>query len=248
MTTQQPPLPCKTIAVILAAGKGERCGTTLPKQFMPLGNCPMLEHSIRRFSQHKSIHQICLVIPAQWKDYVYSLELTTRYPQIGAILEGGDSRMESVQKAIAHYANLHFKGNFLLHDGARPFVSDTIITHVVQALEHNDAVGVVTPCSDTLYRMDWHAGRYLHTEPRVEFGLAQTPQGFQFSLLAQAYALWQKESLHTLFTDEISLIGSLFPRARITLVSGESINFKVTSRDDLSLAQHLITLAKESAP
>ena len=148
------------IAVILAGGVGTRIGGGIPKQLLPLGDGrSILEHSIDAFESAPCIHRIGIVMHADYIAQAQQLILRNTWQKVVWVIPGGHERYESSLNAIRHIrktfadkidcANI----NILLHDAARPFVSQQIIQDVCNALQQHEAVTVAIPATDTIYQV-----------------------------------------------------------------------------------------------
>lgn len=213
--------------IIVAAGSGKRFGR--PKQFVSLKGKPVLEWSLEKFSRHKQISQIILVVPkgSQIND------IKQRYPKIMEIAEGGETRQESVAAGFK-CLSLNPKDVVLVHDAARPLVSPGLIERVISAVIKSGAAIPLIPVEDTVKEMK--DNRVLRTVERSHLYLAQTPQGFLFQLLQKT--LKETADKKWIGTDEASLVE--FMMEKIVGVQGEKSNIKITSAVDLKIAEGLI--------
>ena len=230
----------KNIAVILAGGIGARVGGNVPKQLLPLADGrSVLEHATEAFEQADCIDEVCIVMHP---DYIACAEqalLRSGWQKVKHIIGGGKERWESSVNAIRLYesalsAEEFANANILLHDAARPFVSQTIIAKVCRALETHEAVTVAVPATDTMYVVGGEdAEQHVSAIPaRDTLMRAQTPQAFRLSLIARAYTL----ALHDpalQATDDCGILHSYLPTEPIHIVAGEETNRKITFKEDL---------------
>lgn len=226
----------KNIAVILAGGIGARVGGTVPKQLLPLSDGrSVLEHAVSAFEQSDCIDDICIVMHP---DYIATAEqflLKNSWQKVSHIIPGGKERWESSVNAIHLYKNLlsaeeFAVSNILLHDAARPFVSQTIIADVCRALQTSEAVTVAVPAIDTMYVVADE--KVSSIPPRRTLMRAQTPQAFRLPLIAEAYA----EALRHADiqpTDDCGVVHTYLPATPIRIVAGEEQNRKITFREDI---------------
>ena len=225
------------IAIILAGGTGSRVGGDTPKQFLPLDDGrSILEHSVDAFEQAPSVDEIAVVIHPDHLDTLQKLCRKNTWQKLSKIIPGGSERWESSWHAILAY--LDFSPSLerrdgvglLLHDAARPFVSQRIIADVAAALETHEAVTVAIPVTDTLYRVE--DGKVREIPDRKDFMRAQTPQAFHLDLIADAYmkALAEDEIIAT---DDAGIVRKYEPRHPIFIVQGEETNRKITYKGDL---------------
>lgn len=239
----------KNIAIILAGGIGARVGGALPKQLLPLADGrTILEHAIDAFQQAECIDEICLVMHPNYIDYAQQMCDNNDWDKLKHIVPGGNERWESSVNAIRLYmdqpstsfSNEDVGYALLLHDAARPFVSQDIIANVCQALETHEAVVVAVPSTDTVYEMK--EGVVARIPNRATIMRAQTPQAFHLPLIAKAYAkalgvndLNEVASMQTHLpaTDDCGVVFNHMPQVPIHIIPGEEKNKKITYKEDL---------------
>ena len=215
----------RSVALIVAAGRGQRFGGALPKQYASLAGAPLLRHTLLAFAGHPGIAEVRAVIhPDDRNLYDAAAEgLSLAEP-----VAGGRNRQESVLRGLESLSDTA-PDHVLIHDGARPFVSSAVIERVLAALQ--DAPGAIAalPVVDTLKREA--AGAVAGTQDRSGLWGAQTPQGFRFRDILDAHRAAAGEEL----TDDAAVA----ERAGLTvrLVEGSRENLKVTSQDDLQTAE-----------
>ena len=244
------------IAVILAGGIGARVGGNTPKQLLPLQDGKsVLEHAVDAFEQSPHIHEICIVMHPDYIMHAEQMLLANAWQKVHHIIPGGKERWESSVNAIRAYlstVNCQLSTvNLLLHDAARPFVSQEIIANVCEALKEHEAVTVAIPSTDTVYEMvDGKVARIPH---RSTIMRAQTPQAFRLELIAEAYAkafphlfttqLGKKEGGSSspilggvgggFPTDDCGIVHEYMPNIPIHIVLGEEQNKKITFKEDI---------------
>ncbi|MGM9746277.1 MAG: 2-C-methyl-D-erythritol 4-phosphate cytidylyltransferase [Paludibacteraceae bacterium] len=230
----------KNIAVILAGGIGARVGGSVPKQLLPLADGrSVLEHAVSAFEQAECIDEVCIVMHPDYISFAEQALLRNGWQKVKHIIAGGKERWESSVNAIRLYESAlseeeFASANILLHDAARPFVSQAIITHVCQALATHEAVTVAVPATDTMYVVDGaHAEKHVSAIPaRDTLMRAQTPQAFRLPLIARAYALALQDPAQQA-TDDCGIVHRYLPMVQIAIVHGEESNRKITFKDDL---------------
>ena len=236
------------IAVILAGGIGARVGGNTPKQLLPLEDGhSVLEHAVDAFEQSPHIQEVCIVMHPDYIAHAERMLLANAWQKVRYIIPGGKERWESSVNAIRIYSEVqcetsdHRKEvNLLLHDAARPFVSQEIIANVCQALEEHEAVVVAIPSTDTVYEMvDDNVARIPQ---RSTIMRAQTPQAFRLELIAEAYTkALSVDSLsaaacaaaHLPATDDCGVVFNHMPDVKIHIVPGEEQNKKITFKEDI---------------
>ena len=215
-----------TVALIVAAGRGERAGGDIPKQYRALSGRPVLRWAVETFCRHPSIDMVKVVIgendASQYASAVSGLSILPP-------TTGGHTRQESARKGLEALAEFPPQ-RVLIHDGARPFVSAALVERVVRALDDAEAVAPLLAVADTLRRK---TNEGYEIVPREELLRAQTPQGFHFAKILAAH----RRFADTSFTDDFALA----ERAAfaISAVKGEEGNLKLTTADDFALAEKL---------
>lgn len=217
----------KTVAVVTAAGSGERLGAGIPKAFVELGGRTMLEHAVDGLLGSGVIGRVVVAVPADRVSQAAAL-LQDR----ATVVEGGAERHDSVGRALAAVGDAEF---ILVHDAARPFTPADQIRRVVAALV--DGVRAVIPVLrvvDTVKVVDAN-GVVLGTPERAGLRAVQTPQGFEAALLRRAY-----ERVGSFAgTDDASLVENL--GTPVHTVDGDVLAFKITTPLDLRLARAVLS-------
>jgi 2-C-methyl-D-erythritol 4-phosphate cytidylyltransferase len=221
--------------VIAAAGAGTRLGAGRPKALLPLGGEPLLRHSLRALLGHPLIGPIAAAVPDPAEVSAALGEMDRRV----RLVRGGRTRQESVRAALESLPETDL---VLVHDAARPFVDRGLVDAVIEAaLRHGAAVPVV-PVADTLKRLA-PGGVVERTLERGDLVLAQTPQGFRGDLLRRAHAAAARAGEEG--TDDAVLVERL--GEPVAVVEGFATNLKITSRDDLALAEAILRSRREGA-
>ena len=209
-------------AVLAAAGRGERLGDDRPKAFARLGDLPLVAESLRRLDDSDWIDGIVVAAPADWEEPCIVLAEEIGAGKVSAVVTGGETRAASVRAALAEIPDEALV--VLVHDAARPFVTEDVIARVLAPLsEGYDGAVPVVPVSDTVKRV--RGGDVVETLDRDGLVVAQTPQAFLAAALRGAAA---GEG-----TDCASLVESR--GGRIKAVEGDPRLLKVTAREDLEL-------------
>ncbi|MER3437961.1 MAG: 2-C-methyl-D-erythritol 4-phosphate cytidylyltransferase [Chloroflexota bacterium] len=221
------------VAIIVAAGRGVRFGAT-PKVLAPLGGKPVVSYAIEAAHRARSIEAVVLVTSQSLMPRVEALVHEHSFPKLHAIVAGGELRQDSVAAGLAAVP----PGTSLvaIHDAARPLVSASLLDAcVAAAAEHGAAIAAI-PVVDTLKRVE--SGRIVQTIPREGVWAAQTPQAFQLSRLLEAFHHASAQRL--IVTDEAALFEALgWP---VAVVEGSRLNLKITTADDLPIAEALLRL------
>lgn len=217
-------------AVIVAGGKGERMGSNVPKQFLPLNGLPVLMQTIKRFREYDAYMSIILVLPKEQHEYWSELCKKHRYTSAYTVAEGGPTRFHSVKNGLDMIPD-DAEGVVGIHDGVRPFPSVEVIRTCYETARTAKAVIPTVPVFETLRRIVGDGT--TETVPRDDYRLVQTPQMFDIQLLKQAYRQPYREA----FTDDASVVESF--GQKITIVEGNRENIKITTPFDLRVARIL---------
>lgn len=216
-------------AIIVAGGKGTRLGGGIPKQFRLLKERPMLMCTVDAFVRAGCSIDIILVLPDEHVDYWVSLCNEYGFHHNCRIAKGGSSRWESVKNGLALVQD---DGFVAVHDGARPLVSPALVNAAFDAAEiYGSAVPAVLPTDSMRLVSDDGKSRVLN---RNNCRCIQTPQVFESKTLVDAYKLPFSES----FTDDASVVEAA--GGIINLIEGEGSNIKVTTLQDMALAEIIL--------
>lgn len=227
----------KKIAVlIVAAGRGKRFGSELPKQYMDLGGRPILRHSLARFCAHPDIAHVRAVIHPDDRDLydAAALDLATLLPPV----LGGAERQDSVRLGLESLVDFQ-PDHVLIHDGARPFVDIALIDRIIAALDTTTGAIPALPVTDTL-KLAQADRTVSETVDRSHLWRVQTPQGFRFVELLNAHRSAGKGNL---FTDDAGLLEIV--GHKVALIDGSEDNVKITSRPDLVRAKDRLNTPME---
>ncbi len=215
----------------------ERTGTSR-KQFMLLEGAPILIHTIRKFLRSPSVTDIVVALRPEDLDWARGLVHQEHPSRPVHFVEGGESRQESVENALASLA----PGTDLVavHDAVRPFIDSDLVEEVIAEAARTGAAIVGIVPVDTVKRV--HKNKIRATLPRDHLVLAQTPQVFRFDLLKRAFEMARQDGF--IATDESSLVERL-EQVEVSVVQGTDRNLKITKPTDMDLAR--LFLAEETA-
>ncbi len=227
--------------VVTAAGQSRRMGGG-NKMLVPLGGEPLLVRTLRVFQDHPRVAEVAVSAPAGQEEDYRSLFRRHGLDRVRRVVTGGAERQDSIFQALRA---LDPKSGDLVavHDGARPLVSADLLDRLCEALEGWDGVVPGVPVKDTIKQVDEH-GRVLKTLVRSELMAVQTPQVFRAEVLLEAYR--QALSQGHLGTDDASLVE--WSQGRVRVVPGDYRNLKVTTAEDLVLAERLLEEGVVGAP
>ncbi len=219
----------KVYAIIPAGGSGTRLGFSVKKQFVHLGDRPLLVHTVQRFEECADVDEIVIAVPEDAIAETKSLVSRYRLHKVSRIVVGAERRQGSVENA---FLKLRSKANdiVLVHDGVRPFIEPSKISEVVQVCRDFDAAAVAVQPKDTVRRSNG-GSQFELTIDRAALWLMQTPQGFRASILKKAFEDAHANRFHA--TDEVALVERLGIKPRIVI--GSYDNIKITTPEDLEL-------------
>ena len=219
--------------IIVAGGSGRRMGGALPKQFMMLGNEPILARSINRIHEALPKAEIVVVLPAEyvelWRNMAARFDVARH-----KIAIGGKERFHSVKSGLA--ALSEGVRTIAVHDAVRPLASKKLIIRLVLATEKHDAVIPVVAPADSYRSVEGDDSKIID---RSALRMVQTPQLFRAEALRKAYEQEYSES----FTDDASVVEAA--GYKVALEEGERENFKITTPLDITLARAIITAEGE---
>jgi 2-C-methyl-D-erythritol 4-phosphate cytidylyltransferase len=219
-------------ALLVAAGSGERLGADRPKAFAGLAGRPLLAESLERLDRSDWIDAIVVAAPSGWEEPVILLAEELVASKVVAAVTGGATRADSVRLALAEVPGDALVA--LVHDAARPLVSDEIVERVLAPLSEGwDGVVPALPVSDTVKRV--RGDTVVETIDRADLVAAQTPQAFLASTLREAFEALRGSEAQGPVTDCASLVEARGGRVRV--VEGDPRLLKVTTRADLELVE-----------
>jgi 2-C-methyl-D-erythritol 4-phosphate cytidylyltransferase len=230
-------LPAAGLGIRMSKSSAEKAGTSR-KQFMLLEGQPVLVHTVRKFVNSPVISEIVVALRPEDLDWAGELVSGEAGSKPVRVVQGGDSRQESVENALAHVsADCDL---IAVHDAVRPFVDQSTIESVVrEAAETGAAIVGIVPV-DTVKQVQ--RNKIRATLPREKLILTQTPQVFRADLLRQAFAQAREDGF--IGTDESSLVERL-DQVEVSVVTGTDRNIKITKPTDMELAR--LFLAEEAA-
>ena len=230
----------KITAIVLAAGSGSRMKSKTKKQFMEIKGKPVIWYSLFEFEKSR-VDEIILVTGKEDIDYCKK-EIVEKYnlKKIKNVVAGGSERYESVYNGLKEVT-----GNIvLIHDGARPLINNEIIERCIEGTIKSDACVVGVPVKDTIKRAN-KEGYIIDTPNRSELWITQTPQSFKTDLVKMAYKK-MKEELEkgntTLNITDDAMVVEEFTTNQVRFVQGDYKNIKVTTPEDIDIAELFIEL------
>ncbi len=213
-------------------------GGEKPKAFLPLGPLPILAHTLKKFEACPQVNEILALVPPG-ESVIWAEEIVRQFglKKVSQVLPGGEERQESVSIGLEA---IRGKADWvIIHDGVRPFVLLELIERTLSEVRRWKAVVAALPAHETLKEVS-PAKEVLRTVDRRQLWMVQTPQSFEYNLIFRAHEQARKDRF--LGTDDSSLVERLGIPVRI--IEGSRFNFKITTSEDLVLAEALLKYQK----
>lgn len=221
------------VAVVPAAGSGQRLAAGVPKAFFHLDGRTLVERAVSCLLESGVVDRVVVAVPA---DRTGQAKLILG--REATVVAGGANRGESVGRALAAVADAQQPSFVLVHDAARPLTPPGLVVRVVEALRAgHSAVVPALPLSDTIKAVDAN-GMVLGTPERAGLRAVQTPQGFATELLLRAYQRAGEVTGGVDFTDDASMVEHI--GGQVQVVDGDPLAFKITTQWDILLAQAIV--------
>lgn len=222
----------KITAIVLAAGQGKRMNSKVQKQFLELGGKPVLYYSLNCFQQSPLVTDIILVTGAESVAFCKE-EIVEKYgfTKVKKVIPGGKERYDSVYEGLLFCENSDF---VLIHDGARPFITQEILERGMTGVRETGACVIGMPSKDTVKVSDEN-GFVQETPERNLVWSVQTPQIFEYSLIRNAHEKIRCENMAGITDD--AMVVERASGTKIRLVEGSYKNLKITTPEDLDIAE-----------
>ncbi len=226
----------KVTAIVLAAGKGSRMNSDIPKQYLTLHGKPVLFYSLQAFEE-SSVDEIILVTGSGEQEYCKK-EIVERYEikKVTQIVEGGLQRYHSVMQGLKAAKGTDY---VLIHDGARPLISVSVIEEAIHKVKETKACVAGMPVKDTIQLVD-DRRNIVSTPTRSRTWIAQTPQCFSYELAFSSYVK-AIESGNDDITDD-AMVVQRYSDAKIIMFEADYENIKVTTPEDIAVAECFLKL------
>ncbi len=227
----------KTTAIVLAGGSGKRMNSAVKKQFLEIKGRPLLYYSLKAF-EDSFIDEVVLVTSEEDKEYCEK-EIIEKYgfQKIKKIVPGGKERYHSVANGVMAAGVCD---HIFIHDGARPFVTQDMLSRLLEEVKRSGACVAGMPVKDTIKIAG--ADGFIESTPRRDLvWMIQTPQVFTYELIYKAYNLLLKEETSLVkkgitITDDAMVVETLLGE-KVKLVEGSYKNIKITTPEDISVAE-----------
>ncbi len=220
------------VVIIPAGGQGKRFGSKIPKQFLNVGDKELIVYTLETFQKSKLIDQIVIAVPHHFISLILRLKDKYNLSKIKEVVEGGKERQNSVFNALS---SLHLKKNDLIivHDADRPLLSKSILKNAISVAQKKGNSVVCIKAKDTLIKGNKIIQDYVD---RDKIYYVQTPQIFLYNDLMTAMKIANEQNF--IGTDESILVKRL--GKKINIVEGSSLNFKITTKEDLEMFKGII--------
>ena len=222
----------KNTAIVLAAGQGKRMHTKIQKQFLEIKGYPVLYYSLRCFQDSPLIEDIILVTGEESVLYCHK-EIVDKYgfTKVTKVIPGGKERYDSVYQGLLACENSDY---VLIHDGARPFITEEILERGLTGAEETGACAVGMPSKDTVKIAD-ESGYIAETPDRSKVWMIQTPQIFQYALIRNAHESIRTREMSNVTDD--AMVVEQETGIKVRLAEGSYQNIKITTPEDLGVAE-----------
>jgi 2-C-methyl-D-erythritol 4-phosphate cytidylyltransferase len=230
----------RTVAIVPAAGSGNRMGRDVSKQYLSLGGTPLLVHTLKVFEKSPLVDAILVVVPPQDIEFVRNTVLAPwDMKKVAGVIPGGKERQDSVRAGIE--ALDPDAGVVIIHDAVRPFITFEMISQCIRAAREEGAVTVGVPLKDTVKEVA-PDGRVMRTCDRSLLWLTQTPQAFRRDIIENAHRAAVRDGFSG--TDDTALVERLGIAVR--MIRGDYSNIKITTPEDLVIAEALLSASPQA--
>ena len=222
----------RNTAIVLAAGQGKRMHSKVQKQFLEIQGYPVLYYSLRCFQESPLIQDIILVTGEESISYCIE-EIVQKYgfTKVSAVIPGGKERYDSVYAGLCECRDCEY---VLIHDGARPFVTEEILKRGLQKVKETGACVIGMPSKDTVKLSD-EEGNVKETPNRKCVWTIQTPQIFSYSQIREAHDSIRQKDMSKITDD--AMVVEQETGAKVALAEGSYQNIKITTPEDLDIAE-----------
>ena len=221
----------RTAAVVLAAGSGKRMGTAVHKQYLLIKGRPVIYYTLQAF-EDSEVDEVILVTGADEVDYCRKeIVEAYRFKKVRDVVAGGKERYDSVYEGLKALSGCDY---VLIHDGARPLISRTLINANINCVQETKACITAVPAKDTIKVADDN-GYVADTPDRSRLWQIQTPQSFSYALVLEAYRK-REEAMDDTMTDD-AMVVEKYTSHPIRLLKGDYSNIKITTPEDLVIAE-----------
>lgn len=220
------------IAIILAGGTGTRLGGDIPKQYIKVSGKPIISYCLDKFEKHKQIDNIVVVASEMWQDYIMTWVKKDNLKKFSGFALAGSSRQHSIVNGMLKSQSIGAieDDNIIIHDAARPNVSDIMISQCIESLDDYDGTMPVLPVKDTIYLSE-NGENITSLLNRDQLYAGQAPESFKYGKYLEIHNGMTEDDLSNVRgSSEIAYKHGL----KIRLISGDEHNYKITTKEDLN--------------
>jgi len=229
----------RVIVLIPAAGLGRRMGGAVSKQYLSLDDRPILTHTVAVFDSHPRVDHIYIIAPENQRQFSQRDCIEPyNFTKVRGIVTGGDQRQDSVRNGLLA-CGANAEDIVIIHDGVRPLYQASHLDAVLAEVEQSGACVVGVPVKDTIKRV--HGAVIVETPRRDELWAAQTPQAFRYEQILAAHDAAQQQQYSG--TDDASLLE--WQGLPVAMIEGSYQNIKITTPEDLLIAEAFLALRRE---
>lgn len=222
--------------VLLSAGSGSRMNSSVPKQYLKVGDFPVLYYSLKCFDECEYISEIVIVAASEYRDYIQE-EIIKKgaINKVSTIVEGGKERYNSVYNGLRALGSHKY---VMVHDGARPCITQKLLNTLVKEVMIHKAVVPAVPSKDTIRLADEN-GIVISTPDRKSVWNIQTPQTFDMEMLREAFEYVMANDLEANITDD-AMVWELAGMGNVKLAMGDYSNIKLTTAEDMNVIRNVL--------
>jgi len=221
-----------TIAIIPSGGVGSRFNSPIPKQYVKVLGKELICYTLNVFQNCKLIDEIIIPANESYFDLLNQIKIDNNFSKISKIIKGGEVRQDSVYNGLSS-KNFKYDDTIIVHDAARPLISDTLLESALLKSKKSDSLVVAIKARDTLIKSDKSIIDHLD---RSDIYYVQTPQIFKYNVLKKAFELAIENNFYG--TDESMLVTNA--GFEVEIFDGEFKNFKITTKSDIETFEKLI--------
>lgn len=220
------------IAIILAGGTGTRLGGNIPKQYIEVMGKPIISYCLEKFEKHRLIDNIVIVASEMWQDYIISWISKDNIKKFSGFAPAGSSRQHSIVNGMLKAKDIGatVNDNIIIHDAARPNVSEAIISNCMESLSNYDGAMPVLPVKDTIYLSE-NGENIMSLLNRDRLYAGQAPESFKYGKYLEIHNGMTEDDLAKIRgSSEIAYRHGL----KIRMIHGDEHNYKITTKEDLN--------------
>lgn len=222
--------------IVLAAGKGSRMNSDIPKQYINIGRYPVLYYSLKVFQEYGAVDRMVITTSVEDIDMVrYDIVGKYGFSKVSDVIQGGKERYDSVYNALQVMDGVDY---VMIHDGARPCVNAQMLDRLCESVMTDKASVPAVPSKDTVRLADDN-GYVTMTPDRKYVWNIQTPQVFEMQGICSAYNRFYRERPDCNITDD-AMIWEMYDSRKLRLVMGDYMNIKITTPEDIGVAERII--------